>query len=368
VARAQPKSASKSAKPTVAARVLDFRSDTLTQPTEAMRKAMAEAEVGDDVYGEDPTVNRLQEVAAKRLGMEAALFVPTGTMGNQLAVWVHSGRGGQMVCEESCHIALYEGGGAALLSNVLLRTTRSDDGTFAPGDVERFFGPDDPHFAQTRLVAIENTHNYSGGLVWKPQQVKAIRDFAHDRKAKLHVDGARIFNAAIATKSSAAKLAEGADSVMVCLSKGLSAPVGSLLAGPADVIHKAHVARKTLGGGMRQAGHLAAAGLVALETMVDRLADDHANAKALAKGLADLPGLDVDLARVQTNMVMADVSGTGMTSERFIEAAKKAGVLCLNRDAGPVVRFVTHRNVSRADVAEAVERIAAMPGLGRPSR
>src|SRR5688572_17483484 len=216
-----------------------------------MRKAMAEAEVGDDVYGEDPTVNRLQEVAAKRLGMEAALFVPTGTMGNQLAVWVHSGRGGQMVCEETCHIALYEGGGAALLSNVLLRCTRSGDGAFAPADIERFFGPEDPHFAQTRLVAIEDTHNYSGGLCWGRKRIAAIRDFTHERKAKLHVDGARIFNAAIATKTPAARLVEGADSVMLCLSKGLSAPVGSLLCGPEEVIRKAHVARKTLGGGMR---------------------------------------------------------------------------------------------------------------------
>jgi threonine aldolase len=362
VARAPPKT--KPARPARQGKdalgVLDFRSDTLTQPTDAMRHAMATAEVGDDVYGEDPTVNRLQDLAAKRLGMEAALFVPTGTMGNQLAVWVHSGRGGQMVCEESCHIALYEGGGAALLSNVLLRSTRSADGAFAPADIERFFGPDDPHFAATRLVAIEDTHNYSGGLCWGRDRIAAIRDFTHERKAKLHIDGARIFNAAIATRTPAAKLVQGADSVMVCLSKGLSAPVGSLLAGPADVIHKAHVARKTLGGGMRQAGHLAAAGIVALETMVDRLAEDHANAKQLAKGLADLPGLAVDLDRVQTNMVMADVTGTGMSSERFIAAAKKVGVLCLNRDAGPVVRFVTHRGVAKADVGEALERLGGL--------
>jgi threonine aldolase len=343
-------------------RLLDFRSDTLTQPTDAMRKAMAEAEVGDDVYGEDPTVNRLQERAAKLLGMEAALFVPTGTMGNQVAVWTHTGRGGQMVAEESCHIALYEGGGAALLSNVLLRTVRSDDGAFAPADIERFFGPDDPHFAQTRLVAVEDTHNYSGGLCWGKDRLHAVRDLARRRKAAFHVDGARIFNAAVATRTPAAKLVEGADSVMVCLSKGLSAPVGSLLLGSEAFIEKAHVARKTLGGGMRQAGHLAAAGLVALDTGIERLAEDHANAKALAKGLADLPGLAVDLSRVQTNMVMADVTDTGMTSERFIARAKKAGVLCLNRDAGPVVRFVTHRNVSRADVDLALERLEDLLG------
>jgi threonine aldolase len=351
-------SGTKSGRPASGAAVLDFRSDTLTQPTDAMRKAMADAEVGDDVYGEDPTVNKLQDAAAKKLGMEAALFVPTGTMGNQLAVWVHSQRGGQMVCEESCHIALYEGGGAALLSNVLLRSVRSEDGTFTPQDMERFFGPDDPHFAQTRLVSIENTHNYSGGLVWTRDQTVAIRDAAHKRNAALHIDGARIFNAAIAEKTTAARLVEGADSVMVCLSKGLSAPVGSLLAGPADIIHKAHAARKILGGGMRQAGHLAAAGLVALDTMVDRLADDHANAKALAKGLAGIDGLAVDPKRVQTNMVLADVSGTGLSSEQFIDRVKQVGVLCLNRDSGPMVRFVTHRNVSAADVRDAVGRVA----------
>ena len=341
-----------------ARKVLDFRSDTLTQPTDAMRKAMAQAEVGDDVYGEDPTVNRLQERAAKLLGTEAALFVPTGTMGNQLAVWVHSGRRGQMVCEENCHIALYEGGGAALLSNVLLRTVRSDDGTFAPQDIDRFFGPDDPHFAPTRLVAIENTHNYSGGLLWTREQTKAIADFTHRKGARLHLDGARLFNAAIAQKTTAARLAEGADSVMVCVSKGLSAPVGSILAGSAAFVHEAHAARKVLGGGMRQAGHLAAAGLLALDTMVERLADDHANAKALAKGLAGIDGLAVDLDRVQTNMVLADVSGTGMPSAAFIERMKKTGVLCLGRDAGPMVRFVTHRHIARADVKDAVERVA----------
>lgn len=324
-----------------------------------MRVAMAKAEVGDDVYGEDPTINRLQQVAAKKMGMEAALFVPTGTMGNQLAVWVHSQRGGQMVCEENCHIALYEGGGAALLSNVMLRTVRSADGNFTPQDIDRFFGPDDPHFAPTRLVSIENTHNYSGGLCWTAEQTAAIRDATQRRRAKLHIDGARIFNAAVALKTSAAKLVEGADSVMFCLSKGLSAPVGSLLCGSKEFIKKAESARKVLGGGMRQAGHMAAAGLVALDKMVDRLAEDHANAKALAAGLAHVPGLRVDQGTVQTNMVLADVSHTGLTSEQFIERMGKAGVLCLNRDAGPVVRFVTHRHITKADVVDAIERVTA---------
>ena len=343
------------------ARPLDFRSDTVTQPTDAMRKAMAAAEVGDDVYGEDPTVVRLQEKAARMLGMEAALFVPTGTMGNQAAVWVHSGRAGALVCEDNCHLALYEGGAAALLSNVLFRTVVGADGTFTPASIERHFPPPhDAHFAQVKLVCIENTHNYSGGRTWSAAQTAAVRDFAQERGARFHIDGARIFNAAIARKTTAAKLCSGADSIMVSLSKGLSAPVGSILAGSTGFVEAAHAARKVLGGGMRQAGHMAAAGLVALETMVDRLAEDHANAKRLAKGLAQMPGIKVDLKAVETNMVMADVSGTGMTSAQFIERAKEAGVLCLNRDAGPTVRFVTHRNVSEPDCDAAIERLGQM--------
>jgi threonine aldolase len=348
-------------------RVLDFRSDTVTQPTDAMRRAMADAAVGDDVFGEDETVNKLQEAAARKLGLESALFVPTGTMGNQVCVWVHSGRSGSMVCEDNCHLAIYEGGASSLLSNVTLRTFLSPDGTFAPDDIVRHFPPDDPHFSTVKLVAIENTHNYSGGRVWSRAQTKAVVDFAHERNAKVHVDGARIFNAAIAQGTTADRLVSGADSVMFCLSKGLSAPVGSLVCGSEEFMHKAHAARKTLGGGMRQAGHLAAAGLVALNTMVDRLAEDHANAKLLAKGLAGLPGLDVDVKSVETNMVMADVSKTGLTSEQFIERAKAMGVLCLPRDAGPTVRFVTHRNVSQADCEDALERLASIPRAARPA-
>ena len=330
-----------------------------------MRKAMADAEVGDDVYGEDPTVNRLQEKAAKMVGAEAALFVPTGTMGNQAAIWVHSGRNGALVCEDNCHIALYEGGAAALLSNVLLRTVQSKDGTFTPAGMERHFPPaHDAHFATVKVVSIENTHNYSGGRTWSVAQTRAVREATQAHGAKLHIDGARIFNAAIAQRVSAARLCEGADSVMFCLSKGLAAPVGSLLCGSSEFVAQAHTARKILGGGMRQAGHLAAAGIVALDTMVDRLADDHANAKLLAKGLSDIPGVSVDVTTVETNMVMADVAGTGMTSAEFIGEAKRLGVLCLNRDAGPTVRFVTHCDVSRDDVKEAVQRLQGM-GRGR---
>jgi threonine aldolase len=340
-----------------APKVLDFRSDTLTKPTDAMRKAMAEAEVGDDVFGEDPTVGKLEEVAAKRMGMEAAVFVPTGTMGNQLAIWTHTGRKGLVVCEENCHLALYEGGAASLLSNVMLRTIRSQTGTFTAEEMMRLFTPDDPHFAPTRLVSIENTHNYSGGLCWSRDQTRAIVEAAHRRKVPVHVDGARIFNAALAQKTTPERLLAGADSVMFCVSKGLSAPVGSLLCGTQRFVDEARHARKTLGGGMRQVGVIAAAGLVALESMVDRLAEDHANAKELGRLLAGIPGLRVDAASVQTNMVMVDVDETGMTSDAFVAKMKETGVLCLTRDTGPTVRFVTHRHISRDDVAEAGRRI-----------
>ncbi len=341
----------------MAERILDFRSDTITRPTDAMREAMAAAEVGDDVFGEDPTVNRLEDVAAQRLGKEAALFTPSGTMANQIALWVGTGRGGQVVCEQNCHLALYEGGAAALLSGVTLRTVAGRAGIFDGDAVMPHIFPDDPHFAPTRLVAIENTHNWAGGTVWTPEQVDAIADFAHDHGAGLHVDGARLWNAAVAQRVDPARLVRAADTVMVCLSKGLSAPVGSLIVGSSEFIDRARYARKALGGGMRQAGMIAAAGLVALEQMVDRLAEDHANARQLAAGLAQLPGLAVDLDSVQTNMVMVDTTATGLRGPEFCEALEEVGVRCLPRDAGFTARFVTHRHIDGAAVLEAVERV-----------
>lgn len=342
------------------ARVLDFRSDTVTQPTPAMRKAMAEAEVGDDVYGEDPTVNRLEQQAAKAMGMESALFVPTGTMGNQVALWVHSARTGTILLEENCHIALYEGGAASLLSNLTLRGLRSAHGVFDAQDAALAFPPDDPHFSPVKIVAIENTHNYAGGRCWSAKETRAIRDLAHTKKAKFHIDGARIFNAATAQKTTAKNLVAGADSVMFCLSKGLGAPVGSLLCGSQEFIHHARHARKTLGGGMRQVGHLAAAGLVALRDGPKRLAEDHDNAKRLAEGLGGLTGCTVHYDAVETNMVMVDITRTGLSSDAFVAKAAKAGVLCLPRDSGPTVRFVTHLNVTREDVDEVVERLGRL--------
>jgi threonine aldolase len=342
-----------------APRVLDFRSDTVTQPTEAMRQAMAEAQVGDDVYGEDPTVNLLQERVARLLGMEAALFVPTGTMGNQIAVWVHTQRRRAVLAEEHSHIAYYEGGAASLLSGAMVKTVRGPDGTFAPAQMAEFLdAPKDPHFADIGLVTVEDTHNFAGGRCWPLRSLAAVRDATHLKDARLHVDGARVWNAAVAQGVPPSRICKGADSVMVALSKGLSAPVGSLLAGPEEFVAEARFVRKWLGGGMRQAGHLAAAGLLALDG-IDRLAADHDNARRLGKGLEGLPGCKV-LGPVETNMVMLDVSGTGQDAPSFIGAARKAGVLLGARGTDAVVRFVTHRNVSTADCKEALERLAGL--------
>ncbi len=336
--------------------MLDFRSDTVTRPSEAMRQAMAAAEVGDDVMGEDPTVELLERTVARRLGMEAALFVPTGTMGNQIATWIHTGRAGQVVCEENCHIALYEGGAAALLSGATVRTVVGERGVFGPGDVADHVYPSDPHFAPTKMVAVENTHNWSGGLCWPIDAHDHLARFSREQDLALHVDGARIFNAAAATGKKPDRLVRGADSAMVCLSKGLGAPVGSVLAGSAGFIEHARHVRKALGGGMRQAGVIAAAGLVALEND-KRLKDDHKLAKYLAKGLDSIDVLAVDRKSVQTNMVMVDVSATGMTGPDFCDVAKDVGVGCLPRDNGPTARFVTHLDVTQEEADEAIARL-----------
>ncbi len=338
--------------------LIDFRSDTVTRPTAAMRQAMAEAPVGDDVMGDDPTVNRLEEVAAQMLGMEAAIYVPSGTMGNQIATWLHTGRQGQIVCESRCHIALYEGGAASLLSGAHLRTVDGTAGVFTPEQMQEWVYPDDPHFAQTKLVSIENTHNWSGGRIWPQDAVHAVRDAAHDAGAAFHIDGARIFNAAIAQGTTADRLVAGADSVMVCLSKGLGAPVGSVLAGTEEFIHEARRVRKALGGGMRQAGIIAAAGLYALEHHVERLADDHALARRLATEL-DTIGLPT-VAPVETNMVVVDTSSTGMAGPAFCDAATAAGVGCLPRDNGPTARFVTHIDVGPGHVEPAIDALGAI--------
>ena len=331
-------------------RVVDLRSDTVTRPTPEMRRAMYEAEVGDDVYGEDPTVNRLQEMAASLVGKEAALFVPSGTMGNEIALSVHASPGDEIVAESQSHVVRYELGGPARLSGLLVRTLEGRAGVIPPEAVAAAIRVEDDHQPGTAILCLENPHNEAGGTVIPLDVMAAYRSVCSGRGVAIHLDGARIFNAAIALGCTAAEVAAGADSVMFCLSKGLCAPIGSMLCGSREFIAKAHRVRKLLGGGMRQVGVIAAAGIVALERMVERLAEDHEKARVLAEGLAELPGLRVDMATVQTNMVYAEVVDAGRVPNP--EAALAAeGVLCLGLSR---LRFVTHHDVSMEDVRYAI--------------
>jgi len=337
--------------------MIDLRSDTVTRPTPAMRRAMAEAEVGDDVYGEDPTVNRLEQRAAEILGKEASLFVPTGTMGNTIAVKVHTEHGQEVICESRAHLLDWELSMTAWFAGCLVRPVHAPDGILRWEDIAGAIRPGGPHCAPTALIEIENTHNMAGGRVY-PQEVFAeICNQAHNRGLKVHLDGARIFNAACYLNRTARELAAPADTVMFCLSKGLGAPAGSMLAGSAEVIKRGRLYRKRLGGAMRQAGVLAAAGLIALEQMPKRLGEDHANAKFLAGQLAKLPGIQLDSKRVQTNIVIFDISETGLSTSDLSAQLKTRGVL-MNGANARQMRAVTHFDVTRDDCASAAETIA----------
>lgn len=343
---------------------IDLRSDTVTHPSPAMRDAMYRAEVGDDVFGDDPTVHRLEERAAARLGKEAALFVPSGTMGNLCAVLTHCGRGDELIVGMEAHIRHAEAGGASVLGGVAMwGIPNASDGTLPLAAVAAAIREPDPHFPRTRLICIENTQNRCGGVAIGAEYMTALGRLAHHHDLALHLDGARLFNAAVALGVDAAALAAPADTVMVCLSKGLAAPVGSVLAGPRAFIERARFNRKLVGGGMRQAGILAAAGLVALEQMVDRLAEDHANAHRLAAGLTDLPGLAVDPARVQTNMVYAGLAPGVWTAASFTAAGAAAGVLFAPTDL-QVVRLATHYGITAADIDTTLSRLAAILRTG----
>lgn len=288
---------------------IDLRSDTVTQPTPEMRRAMAEAELGDDVYGEDPTINRLQEMAAAMTGHEAGLFVTSGTQGNLVAILAHCQRGDEVILGKSAHTFLYEAGGISVLGGVhSAQIPNQPDGTLALADITAAIRPDDAHHPITRLVTLENTHNRCGGAALDAAYTRAVADLAHSRGLKLHIDGARLFNAAVALGVPARELTAPADSVTFCLSKALCAPVGSVLTGSREFIKRAHRLRKILGGGMRQAGVIAAAGIVALESMVDRLADDHRRAKTLAAGLREIPGLVLDPGSPHTNMIFCNLA------------------------------------------------------------
>ena len=337
-------------------KTIDLRSDTVTKPTLEMRKAMAYAEVGDDVLGEDPTVKRLEKTAAAMIGKEAALFVASGTMGNQVAVLSHTARGNEVIVDDQAHIFYYEVGAPAILSAVQLRPVAGLHGPDALALIKAAIRDrDNIHYPETSLICLENTHNRGGGTIMAPEQMQEIYKLAKQYGLSVHVDGARIFNAAIALGRQPSDFSCWCDSIMFCLSKGLGAPVGSMLAGSRDFIDRARKYRKALGGGMRQAGILAAGGLIALDS-VNRLAEDHIHAKMLAQSLAGVPGVQLDLDKVQTNIIVADVSGTGVSSDEFVSLLEERGVLAST--FGPtLVRLVTHRDVSREDIEYAIDII-----------
>jgi threonine aldolase len=335
--------------------LIDLRSDTVTQPTPEMREAIARAELGDDVYGEDPTVNRLEAMAASMVGKEAALLVPSGTMGNLAAMLTHCARGTKAIVGAESHTNLYEAGGAAALGGVVLTPIHNTEaGELDLDELAReLSAPADDHFAEPSLVVIENTHNRCGGAPVALSHMAEVAELARRRQLRVHLDGARLFNAALALETDAKTIASHADTVSFCLSKGLACPVGSLLCGGRDFIARAHRTRKVLGGGMRQAGIIAAAGIVALTSMIERLAEDHANARALAEGMGLVAGINVQPVARRTNMVVVEIDGDSGAARKFQAAMRERGVLISPR-GGTSFRCVTHHGISRADIDRTV--------------
>ncbi len=340
--------------------MIDLRSDTVTKPTPAMRNAMAEAEVGDDVLGNDPTVKKLEQSTAEILGKDAAIFVPSGTMANQIAVRCHTQHGDEMLIDANAHIYWYEGGASAALSGVTCRLLQGTRGVFSGDDIYASLRPEDVHFPTTRLLAVENTHNRGGGSIWPLKQIHEVCDIASENGIGTHLDGARLWNASAATGIAEAEYAKKFDTVSVCFSKGLGAPVGSVLAGSCEIIEKARRVRKQFGGGMRQSGIIAAGALYALEQHRKRLADDHANAKRLAEGLKNLPGIGVNCNNVETNMVYFDIEGHQPAS-RLVELLKHMGVLML-ATGKYTIRAVTSLAVESDDIDSAVDAIREVRG------
>jgi threonine aldolase len=335
-------------------RLIDLRSDTITHPTPDMRQAMASAEVGDDVFGEDPTVKRLEEMAAQRMGMEDALFVASGTMANIVSQMVHCGRGDEMILGDQSHIFYYEQGGSAALGGIHPRTLPNQpDGTISLKAIEGAIRTDDVHFPRSRLIVLENTHNRCHGTPLTIDYLESVSTLARARGLRVHIDGARIFNAAAALDVAPQALARPADSISFCLSKGLAAPAGSLVCSSREFIRQARRVRKVLGGGMRQAGVLAAAGIVALEQMVARLADDHANARQLALGLDTIPGIRANAEKVKTNIVYVDITHPDLTAATLVERLQAQGVRVL--PTGPSqLRAVTHYHITVQDIETAL--------------
>ena len=331
---------------------IDLRSDTVTQPTKEMRRAMLAAPLGDDVFGDDPTVNKLEEIAASRLGKEASLFLPSGTMGNLVGIAVNARLGEEVIADADSHVFLYEGAGAAAIAGVQVRPVATESGVMSPDQINAAIrARDDVHVPLSAALCIEDTHNVHGGIVWPLDDLRAASAVAHANGLRVHLDGARLFNASVAMGVDIAELAATADTVTFCISKGLGCPAGSLFCGPSESVEQARRWRKRLGGGMRQTGVLAAAGLVALDSMVDRLAEDHSNARTLAEGLAEMRGVTCDLSRVQTNLVYFEVMK--MSAAEFEHGCRKRGLLG-EATGQHRVRFVTHIGISAADIQAAL--------------
>ena len=340
---------------------IDLRSDTITRPTEAMRRAMAEAEVGDDVFGEDPTINKLQEKAAELLGKEAALYAASGTMANQISLRVHTRPGDEIICDRHSHVYRNEGGAAASLSGLSFFLLDGDQGRLTADQVAEAIMPDNIHFPVSKVVSLENTHNRGNGSVYDLDQIAAIADLARKNGLGMHLDGARMFHACLAGGYSPPELAQYFDTISFCLSKGLGAPVGSMIVSTKENIKLALRYRKQYGGGMRQAGILGAAGLYALENNIDRLADDHARAKKLALALADMPKVSINPDDIQTNIVIFDCAPSGLTPVQTMEALAEAGVLVLPF-GGTNLRAVLHLEIDDADIDQAVESFGKVFG------
>jgi threonine aldolase len=341
-------------------KTIDLRSDTVTLPSDEMREAIYHAELGDDVFGEDPTVNRLEQMAAERVGQEAALLVVSGTMGNLVSILTHCGRGAEVILGDRCHTHLYEAGGISALGGIHPRTVSNQpDGTLRLEDIEAVIRPDNVHFPRTRLVCLENTHNRCDGAALTAEYTAQVVDLAHRHNFAVHLDGARIFHAAVALDVDVRELTRGVDSLSFCLSKGLAAPVGSVVCGSKGFIAEARRTRKVLGGGMRQAGILAAAGIVALDKMIDRIREDHDNAAQLAKGIAQIDGLSIDLARVQTNIVYFEVASRKLSADDLVKRLGARGVRVLS--VGPArLRAVTHYGITSDDIDQAISVLAGM--------
>jgi threonine aldolase len=335
---------------------IDLRSDTVTLPTEEMIRSITEAEYGDDVSGEDPTVNRLEELSAEIFGTESALLVPSGTQSNLVALMTHCKPGDEVIMDSESHVYYYEVGGMSAVAGLIPRLIKGKRGIFNPEQLYQAYRGKNIHFSNPALVEIENTHNRAGGTIWKPQDVAAVADVARDLDMGIHIDGARIFNAAVALGISVKEYASQVDSISFCLSKGLSAPIGSVLVGSEEFIKRSRKIRKMLGGGMRQAGIIAAPGIIALTKMVSRLEEDHRNAQLLANSLNSIEGLSIDMESVQTNIVVVDLSGTGMDAATFSAKAMKCGILV--SIFGPhSIRFVTHYGITANDIEMAIERV-----------